>query len=48
MLKAKDKYKLTYFDIYGRGQYVRIAFELFKCEWEDDRHPFRDETWLKA
>jgi len=32
---SKDKYTLTYFRIYGRGEPLRIAMELAKVDYED-------------
>jgi len=38
-----EKYKLTYFDAYGKGEIIRILFAAAKVEFED--HRFKVEEW---
>jgi len=44
---AQPKIKLTYFDIEGAAEKVRLAFVLGGIEWEDDRISFADWGALK-
>jgi len=39
------KFKLSYFDLYGRGELIRLVFAAAKVEFEDHRFSF--EEWPK-
>ena len=41
-------YKLTYFDIRGRGEVVRLIFKAAEVEFEDKRVKFEEWGALKA
>eukprot|EP01089_Gocevia_fonbrunei_P011683 TRINITY_DN2539_c0_g1_i1.p1 TRINITY_DN2539_c0_g1~~TRINITY_DN2539_c0_g1_i1.p1 ORF type:complete len:225 (-),score=58.98 TRINITY_DN2539_c0_g1_i1:77-724(-) len=45
---AAPKYKLTYFDIDGRAEYIRIAFFIGGIEFEDHRISHADWPNLKS
>jgi len=40
-----SKYKLTYFNCYGRGESIRLLFALGGIEYEDFRVDFTNDDW---
>ena len=43
--KMTSSYKLTYFNIRGRGEVTRYLFKLKDVEFEDNRIDFAEGTW---
>jgi len=42
------KYKLTYFNLYGRGEAARLLFALAGVEYEDERFEYLSDEWKQA
>lgn len=40
--KESHTYKLTYFDIKGAAEKIRLAFRYYKIKFEDERIAFKD------
>ena len=42
-----SKFTVTYFPLYGRGEYLRIALTASKAKWRDKKVEFQDWPQLK-
>ena len=42
------KYKLSYFNLYGRGELTRLIFAAAKVEFEDHRFSFEEWPEIKS